>query len=225
MAGPAAWPSGAHPQTPRALGAGRRSGLWSLSNPFSVNTSFPSSQKAIYEDDKPFLPMPSSRMGQSTLPPILSSLSRVTTISVIISAVSLKTPALRACPPGQCQVPPPGQRPCRPRFRPCRCGRLRWPVAHRHRLELLHFPRPDRRRPSCRLPLSRCREASARPQDSDGLFRWGCGQGGPIRLTDAHPLRGRTHGKRVPGFQREPGLPGVACGKEGCYWVACGGDN
>ena len=75
------------------------------------------------------------------------------------------------------------------------------------------------------LPLPRCRKASPGAQDSDGLFRWRCGQGGPLRLTDAHPLRSCAHGKRVPGFQREPGLPGVSCGKEGYYWVACGGDN
>ncbi len=52
--------TGAHPQTPRALGAGRRSGLWSLTAPFSIYTWFPSSQKALNEDGNPLFPAPSS---------------------------------------------------------------------------------------------------------------------------------------------------------------------
>ena len=162
--------TGAHPQTPRAIGAGRRSGLW----PLSSNNHFSHHFGCFFEDTRSPSVSAGSMPGAAAWAKTMSS-----------------------------------------HFRPCRCGRLRWPVAHRHRLELLHFPRPDRRRPSCRLPLSRRREASAGPQDSDGLFRWGCGQRSPLRLTDAHPLRSCAHGKRVPGFQREPGLLGVPCGEEG----------
>lgn len=106
-------------------------------------------------------------------------------------------------------VPAAGQEECLPGFHPYQRCRRRKTVDERPRLDLLHLPRPDGRRPAFRLLIPRRSALAPRAQAPEGLLRRRSRLGKRLLHPEEYPLCRGSDGESFPRQLRRLPLPGI----------------